>query len=50
VADEALFTTLEQRIEQTENRQLRRLPHNINDPEFADALVAAFQEVTRVSG
>ncbi|HYZ07290.1 MAG TPA: Tm-1-like ATP-binding domain-containing protein [Pseudonocardiaceae bacterium] len=24
-----------------------RLPHNINDPEFTDALVAAFTEVTR---
>jgi uncharacterized protein (UPF0261 family) len=44
--DEALFSTLEREIRQTANRKLLRLPYNINDPEFADALVAAFGEVT----
>ena len=41
-ADEALFAELERTVQQTENRQVRRLPHHINDPEFARALVDAF--------
>ncbi len=44
-ADEALFTTLEETVEQTSNRRLQRVPHHINDPEFAEALVASFREV-----
>ena len=44
-ADEALFDTLEAEVQQTDQRQVRRLPHHINDPEFADALVAAWREV-----
>ena len=44
-ADKALFETLEAQIEQTENRQIKRLANNINDPEFAAALVASFQEI-----
>ncbi|MFC5182557.1 Tm-1-like ATP-binding domain-containing protein [Actinomadura harenae] len=46
-ADRVLFETLEARVEQTADRRLVRSPHNINDPEFAAALVAAFQEVSR---
>ena len=46
-ADRALFETLEARIEQTADRQIERLPNNINDPEFAAALVASFQEIRR---
>ena len=46
-ADQALFATLERLVTQTADRRLIRLPHNINDPRFADALVAAFEEVTR---
>jgi uncharacterized protein (UPF0261 family) len=45
-ADRALFETIETGLVQTDDRRLVRVPHNINDPEFADALVAAFQEVT----
>ena len=44
-ADKALFETLEAQIEQTENRQIKRLANNINDPEFAAALVASFHEL-----
>ena len=46
-ADRALFDALEETVEQTENRQVIRLPHNINDPEFAEALVEHFLELTR---
>ena len=48
-ADQALFATLERVVTQTADRRLIRLPHNINDPRFADALVAAFSEITEVS-
>ena len=44
-ADAALFTTIEREIRDPD--RVRRLPHNINDPEFADALVAAWREVQR---
>lgn len=46
-ADRALFETLEARMEQTADRQIERLPNNINDPEFAAALVASFHEIRR---
>ena len=48
-ADQALFATLERLVTQTADRRLIRLPHNINDPRFADALVAAFSEITEVT-
>jgi len=41
-ADSALFIELERLLEQTEDHQIRRLPHHINDPEFARALVEEF--------
>ena len=44
-ADAALFTALEQTVRQTSNRQLIRLPHNINDAPFAAALVEAFRSL-----
>ncbi|MEV4256250.1 Tm-1-like ATP-binding domain-containing protein [Spirillospora sp. NPDC049652] len=44
--DRVLFEALEAQVEQTADRKLIRSPHNINDPEFAAALVAAFQEVS----
>jgi uncharacterized protein (UPF0261 family) len=44
-ADAALFTELEGAVEQTPTRQFRRLPHHINDPAFARALVAAYHDV-----
>ncbi|RZM92777.1 ABC transporter permease [Bradyrhizobium genosp. SA-3] len=42
-ADAALFRTLERTVRQTGNRQLIRVPKNINDPEFAAAIVGAFR-------
>ncbi len=44
-ADEALFATLESEVRQTDRRRVERLPHHINDPEFADALVGAWRGV-----
>jgi uncharacterized protein (UPF0261 family) len=44
-ADEALFSAIEKTVKQNENRKVTRLPYNVNDQEFADALVAAFTEV-----
>ncbi len=46
-ADAALFEEIENRIEQTTDRTIMRLPNNINDPEFAQALVGAFKTVVR---
>lgn len=45
-ADAALFEALESTVQQNAGRRLIRLPHNINDPAFADALVAQFRELT----
>lgn len=42
-ADAALFRTLERNVRQTANRQLIRIPKNINDPEFASTIVSAFR-------
>jgi len=42
-ARRALFDALEATVRQTASRQLIRLPHNINDPAFAGAVVAAFR-------
>jgi uncharacterized protein (UPF0261 family) len=42
-AREALFTTLERVVRATANRQLIRLPHNINDPAFTAAVAQSFR-------
>ncbi|WP_136660700.1 ABC transporter permease [Nitratireductor sp. XY-223] len=42
-ADAALFEALEETVRQTANRQLVRVPHNINDAEFADLIVKTFK-------
>ncbi|PJG56294.1 ABC transporter permease [Bradyrhizobium forestalis] len=42
-ADAALFRTLERTVRQAGNRQLIRIPKNINDPDFAAAIVSAFR-------
>ncbi|MGX1170616.1 uncharacterized protein (UPF0261 family)/ABC-type branched-subunit amino acid transport system ATPase component [Bradyrhizobium sp. USDA 372] len=42
-ADAALFRTLERTVRQTGNRQLIRTAKNINDPDFAAAIVSAFK-------
>jgi len=44
-ADAALFAAIEETVEQTDQRRLIRLPHNINDPEFSEALVEQFRAV-----
>ncbi|WP_164662238.1 Tm-1-like ATP-binding domain-containing protein [Tropicibacter sp. Alg240-R139] len=46
-ADAALFDALENTIQQTENRKVQRLPFHINDPEFAAALAATFQNLSK---
>ena len=46
-ADAALFRAIAETFRTGGNRQLVRLPHNINDPRFSDALVAAFNDVSR---
>jgi uncharacterized protein (UPF0261 family)/ABC-type branched-subunit amino acid transport system ATPase component len=45
-ADKALFAAIEAKFRATSNRRLVKLPHNINDPEFAQALVDQFREIT----
>ena len=44
-ADAALFAELEAAVQVTPDRQIRRLPLHINDPAFAQALAAAYQEL-----
>ena len=49
LADAAFLAALEADFSPAPNRRLLRIPHNINDPAFADACVAAFREITRTS-
>jgi len=44
-ADHALFEELESAVKQDEIRQIRRLPYNINDPEFSQAILEAYLEI-----
>ena len=44
-ADEALFRAIEETAIQNDVRKVVRLPYNVNDQEFADAMVSAFREV-----
>jgi uncharacterized protein (UPF0261 family) len=44
-ADKALFTTIGSLFRSGGNRKLIRLPYNLNDPEFAAAMIAAFDEI-----
>ena len=41
-ANAALFKALEDTVNQSSSRQLVRVPHNINDPEFAKLIVQTF--------
>ncbi len=45
-ADAALFAGLEETFEAGAERRLERLPHHINDPAFADALVRTYEAIT----
>ncbi|MCA1452619.1 ABC transporter permease [Bradyrhizobium sp. BRP22] len=49
-ADAALFRALERTVRQTGNRQLIRIRRNINDGEFAAAIVAAFRPLLGRAG
>ncbi|MBC3193141.1 Tm-1-like ATP-binding domain-containing protein [Pseudonocardia sp. C8] len=42
-ADAALFAAIESGVSDPD--RVRRVPHHVNDPEFADAVLAAFREV-----
>jgi len=42
----ALFDAIAGGFRATAQRKLIRLPHNVNDLPFAEALVAAFRDVT----
>jgi uncharacterized protein (UPF0261 family)/ABC-type branched-subunit amino acid transport system ATPase component len=44
-ANRALVDVIASSFRAGTNRKLRRLPHHINDPAFADALVATFNEI-----
>jgi uncharacterized protein (UPF0261 family)/ABC-type branched-subunit amino acid transport system ATPase component len=44
-ADKVLFDTISQGFKASSHRKLVRLPYNINDTQFSDALVAAFHEI-----
>ena len=44
-ADEALMSTLEEKVDQTADRVLTRVPFNINDEGFAAAVLANFDEI-----
>lgn len=44
-ADAALFETIESSLKQTARRKIIRLPLHINDPQFANAAAAAFNEI-----
>jgi uncharacterized protein (UPF0261 family) len=44
-ADRALFDVIASGFRAGTNRKLVKLPHHINDPAFADALVANFNEI-----
>jgi uncharacterized protein (UPF0261 family) len=44
-ADAALFDTLEKTVRITANRQLIRLPYNINDAEFVSRIVETFRSL-----
>lgn len=44
-ADRALFSAIEQTFKPSATHELVKLPHHINDPQFASALVAAFRAI-----
>jgi len=49
-ADKSLFDAIASGFQETGNRRLVRTPHHINDPAFADAVVAALNEITGQGG
>jgi len=49
-ANRALFDVIASNFRAGTNKKLLKLPHHINDPEFADALVASFREMRGSDG
>jgi uncharacterized protein (UPF0261 family) len=49
-ANRALFDVIASNFRAATNRKLLRIPHHINDPEFADALVASFLQMRTSDG
>jgi len=45
-ADSALFMAIEENFQSTTTHRLVKLPHHINDPQFAEALAQSFREIT----
>ena len=45
-ARSALYQALEETVRTAPNRQIVRVPHHINDPAFAAAIVAAFRDLS----
>jgi uncharacterized protein (UPF0261 family) len=45
VADKALFDAIAGNFRSGSQRKLIRVPHNVNDPAFAETVVAAFDEI-----
>jgi len=48
-ADRALFAAIEETVNQTSQRQIVRVPQNINDPVFADLVVKTFRSLNSTS-
>jgi uncharacterized protein (UPF0261 family) len=48
-ADAALFETLSSELKQTDRRKLKRVPHHINDPQFAQAAVEEFLAIAQAT-
>jgi uncharacterized protein (UPF0261 family) len=46
-ADAALFDAISDTIVATAKRRVQHLPYHINDPEFAEAAVAAFHDISK---
>ncbi|CAM5557448.1 hypothetical protein MAUB1S_09334 [Mycolicibacterium aubagnense] len=46
-ADEALFTAIESTVQQTAERQVLRVPHAINAPEFSSEVARHFNEISK---
>jgi uncharacterized protein (UPF0261 family) len=46
-ADEALFGAIADTLVTAANRRIQRLPYHIHDPEFAEAAVAAFHDISQ---
>lgn len=48
-ASGALINELQSLIQANEDRQVNKYPHHINDPEFAEALVASFLDICPIT-